>query len=47
MLYKTLVGLVLHFGMYISSPGYRSDVQLLKGMQRRATKAVKEMKDKP
>ena len=44
-LYKSLVWPLLDFGMCIASPGYRGDVQLLEGVQRRATTAVVKMRD--
>jgi hypothetical protein len=46
-LYKVLVRSVLDFGMCIASPGHSSDIELLEEVQRRATKAVSKMRDKP
>ena len=41
-----LVRSVLDFRMCIASPRYRCDVELLEGVQKRATKAVSQMQDK-
>ena len=46
-LQKALVILVLDYGMCTASPGYRGDLQLLEGVQRRATKSVSKTRDKP
>ena len=46
-LYKALVRSVLDFGIFVASLEYWGDVLFLGGLQRRATKAVSKMRDKP
>ena len=46
-LYNALVRSVLDIGRYITSPGHKGDVQLVEGVQRRATKAITKMREKP
>ena len=46
-LYKALVRPVLDFGMCAAFPAYKGDVRLIEGVQRRATKVITNLGDKP
>ena len=46
-LYKSKVRPILEYGSTVFSPMYKKDVIILEKVQRKATKAVKSLKDKP